>query len=454
MQRRRTIILGGGLAGLSAAYHLDGEAIIYDQHTSPGGLCRQVTVEGFRCDAVPHVLHFQHEATRLLVSRLLGGDLQPHARRAGVYAHGTYLRYPFQAHLFGLPRDVVEECVQGRLHAAANGGPRTDTFERWIHSTFGEGIVRHFMEPYNAKFWTVPLSELTCEWLDGLVPVPTVEQTIHGASQADASEYGYNVEFWYPRAGGLGALLDALRSRVPSLRMGKRLLRIRTADRHLSFADGEEVAYDTLLSSVPLPEMASLLDPLPSPLVPAFDRLRWTSICVVHLGIRGAPPVPWHWVYVPDREVSFYRVGIPSHYAPDAAPDGHYLLSAEIAHAPWRPLDQRAVIGQVIRDLIRLKLLRHEDDIVFQLPITLRYGYPIYDRHYAGATTMIGDYLRGCGIMPIGRFGSWRYLSIEQTLLDGQQAVAVLTGRAQSSAADFALRATEAYDGPAAAHTI
>ncbi|MBI3312188.1 MAG: hypothetical protein HYZ88_01515, partial [Candidatus Omnitrophica bacterium] len=145
---------------------------------------------------------------------------------------------------------------------------------------------------------------------------------------------------------------------------------------------------------------------------------------VVHLGIKGAPPVPWHWVYVPDREVSFYRVGISSHYAPDAAPDGHYLLSAEIAHAPWRPLDQRTVIDRVIRDLMRLKLLRHEDDIIFQLPITLRYGYPIYDRHYTGATTMIGDYLRGCGITPIGRFGSWRYLSIEQTLLDGQRAAA------------------------------
>ena len=97
MNKPSTIILGGGLAGLSAAHQLGDEAKLYEQHDGLGGLCQQVVVDGFRFDAVPHVLHFQHEATRLWVSQLLDGRLQRFARHAGVYSHGTYIRYPFQA---------------------------------------------------------------------------------------------------------------------------------------------------------------------------------------------------------------------------------------------------------------------------------------------------------------------------------------------------------------------
>lgn len=431
MTRQRTIILGGGLAGLSAAYHLGGNAPVYEQRASLGGLCHQVTADGFRFDVVPHVLHFRDDSMRALVSRLLEGRLASYERRAGVYSHGAYIRYPFQAHLFGLPAAVIEECVQGRLSAVSNGGPDFATFERWIRSTFGAGIAKHFMEPYNTKFWTLPPYELTCEWLDGLVPVPTVEQTIRGASQADASEYGYNVEFWYPSAGGLGTLFQALLRGASQVQLGKRLARLDSSARRLSFTDGEEVAYDQLLSSIPLPEWKGLLDPLPEEIARALDRLRWTSLYVVHLGVKGQAPAPWHWVYVPGDEAVFYRVGLPSHYVPDAAPAGHYILSAEIAHAPWRALDEREVTARAIADVRRMGLLPPGREIVTQTLVDLRYGYPIYDRHYAGATRIIRDYLRGCGIIPIGRFGSWRYLSMEQTLMDGQHVAQGVTKRLQ-----------------------
>ena len=421
MSKPTTIILGGGLAGLSAAEQLGSEAQLYEQREELGGLCQQVVVDGFRFDAVPHVLHFQHEATRLWMNTLLGGGLQRFARCAGVYSHGTYIRYPFQAHLFGLPPSVIDECVQARLQAGQRGQPDSTTFGRWIRSTFGDGIANHFMEPYNRKFWTLPTEELTCEWLDGLVPVPSLTDTLRGASRRDPSEYGYNVEFWYPGQGGLGAILQAFLRKLPEIRLAKRLVRLDTSARRLQFSDGEELAYDHVLSSIPLPEWKGLLDPLPEAVADALDRLRWTSLAVLHLGIQGTPPVPWHWIYVPGSEIACYRVGIPSHYAPDAAPPGHYILSVEISHAPWRVIDPRSITAQTIRDLVRMGLVRHEREIAAKTLLNLRYGYPIYDHHYRQATTTVREHLERHGVHVMGRFGSWRYLSMEQTLLDGQR---------------------------------
>lgn len=443
MSHANTVILGGGLAGLSAAYHLNGEAALYEKQSSLGGLCRQVRLDGFRFDVVPHVLHFRHDSTRAFLNELLGGRLASYARQARVYSNGTYTRYPFQAHLFGLPPAVVEECVEERRWAARNGGPDTITFGHWIVSTFGAGIAKHFMIPYNTKFWTLPPSELTCEWLDGLVPVPTIEQTVRGASIDDPSEYGYNVKFWYPTVGGLGAILEAFLERIPRLHLNKRLVRIKTSARRLLFSDGEEVSYARLLSSVPLPELRRLLDPLPPEIDQALDALRWTAITVLHVGVKGSAPVSWHWAYVPDPQVAFYRVGIPSHYAPDAAPTGHHVLSAEVSHLPWRAFDQHALVTQALQDLNRIGLLPDQRAVVVQQPIELRYGYPLYDRNYDWATSRIRSYLNRHGILLIGRFGSWRYLSMEQALLDGQRAASQIV----SGGDGYAVQSAGAFSG-------
>lgn len=424
MTKLPVAILGGGLAGLSAAYHLEGDAALYEQQPTLGGLCRQVEAEGFRVDAVPHVFHFRHDATRRFIQQLVGNAIQPYLRHARVYSHGTFIRYPFQAHLFGLPADVVAACLSGRSADGRTTGPSPDTFERWILATFGKGIADEFMVPYNTKFWTLPPSELTCEWVNGLIPVPTREETVRGAMTADPTEYGYNVEFWYPRVGGMGTLLAALSAGVPSLHLGKRVVRLDTAARRLHFADGDVVEYEHLLSSIPLPELSAVLDPLPPEIARALEALRWTSIAVVHLGVKGPAPAPWHWAYVSEPDTVFYRVGIPSHYALDAAPLDHHLLSMEISYASWKPLDRQGLMPRTLRDLERLGLLRTPEDVVMRLPLELRYGYPIYDRQYQGATTLLRDYLLQQGIVLIGRFGSWRYLSVEETILDGQQAAA------------------------------
>ena len=424
--REPVVILGGGLAGLSAAYHLNGQAALYEQRTSLGGLCSQLIVDQFRFDAVPHVLHFQRADMFGLVQQLLGGRLRSYHRHARVYSHGTYTRYPFQAHLFGLPPAVIQECVQGRL-AVAHQRPEIDTFERWVTTTFGEGIAKHFMVPYNTKFWTVPPSELTCEWLDGMVPVPTCEQTVAGAFVDDPAEYGYNVEFWYPSAGGLGGLFEAFLQRLPRVQLGKRLVQMDTQRRRLCFSDGDIVEYDQLLCSIPMPELKPLLEPLPEEVARAFDALRWTSLAVVHLGVRGAAPVPWHWVYVPEDAFLFYRVGIPSHYAPDAAPEGCHAISAEISCSAWRNLEQAHLVPRVIENLLTLGLLRAPEDVIAQRPLILRYGYPIYDHNYVWATGLIRSYLREQGIEVMGRFGSWQYLSMEATLLSGQRAAQQLS---------------------------
>jgi protoporphyrinogen oxidase len=65
--------------------------------------------------------------------------------------------------------------------------------------------------------------------------------------------------------------------------------------------------------------------------------------------------------------------------------------------------------------------LTPKDKICAQDTNDIKYGYPIYDKNYVSAREKILKYLRGQNVITCGRYGSWRYFSMEDTILDGKE---------------------------------
>src|SRR5688572_14130370 len=104
------LVLGGGLAGLSTAYHLGAAPhLVLEAESSPGGLCRSRLVDGFTFDYTGHLLHLRDERIVRLVDELLPGAFEQIARRASIRMRGVTLEFPFQANLHGLPPELVAE---------------------------------------------------------------------------------------------------------------------------------------------------------------------------------------------------------------------------------------------------------------------------------------------------------------------------------------------------------
>ena len=49
---------------------------------------------------------------------------------------------------------IVAERLDGL--SRASGGLAGASFAEWMHATFGDGITRHFLRPYNFKVWATP----------------------------------------------------------------------------------------------------------------------------------------------------------------------------------------------------------------------------------------------------------------------------------------------------------
>src|SRR6187431_3088020 len=126
MSDRQDVILGAGLAGLSAAYTLqelgENDWLTYEREDRVGGHARSVEVDGYTFDFGPHILFAADAEIGDLIRDLLGGNFTAQSREAYIYhrEHDLYTRFPFQAHLYGLPTSLVLECLAG-LVAAVEG---------------------------------------------------------------------------------------------------------------------------------------------------------------------------------------------------------------------------------------------------------------------------------------------------------------------------------------------
>jgi protoporphyrinogen oxidase len=423
------VILGGGLAGLSAAYHAQKRRLphlLFEKESRPGGLVRSEKINGFTFDYTGHLLHIKQERTRQLVLKDLGlaNAFTPVQRDSWVYLNGRYSRAPFQANLFGQPDAVIRECLDGMLAAQllppATKAPRF--FEEWNLRAFGKGIYKHFMEPYNTKLWGIHPSKMTTDFMGRFVPKPNLAQVFEGALKDVGQPMGYNANFIYPRQGGIEVLSAALARQV-EVHCGTYAVAVDPKRREVTLNTGDVVRYRSLVSTQHLPALVAMTKGAPETVRKAARKLRASSVLNVNLGIAGRNVSTKQWIYVPEPHLPFYRVGFYHSFSAALAPKGASSVYAEMSYSPTRPIDKKKAPAKVKQGLLEMGILRKDDKIAAEFVADIKNAYVVYDAHRAEAVGRIQDYYRSQGIISTGRWGNWEYAAMEDAIWQGEAAL-------------------------------
>lgn len=425
------LIVGAGLAGLSTAYHLSGVPYrLYEREAEVGGLCRSYKKDGFTFDYTGHLLHFRQAEIKALVEKLLDGKLQKHARQSFIYSHRTYTEYPFQVNTFGLPPEVVRECLMGFIATLTNhraGPPPQDrSFKEWILDNLGEGMARHFMVPFNEKLWQVSLDELTSDWVSWLVPKPELKDVINGALGIKDKAFGYNPSFLYPAADGIKVLPESFLPGIDGVTHGVELVEVDTVRHRAIFRDHtsggmREEQYESLVSTIPIPELVRRCLDFPASLKEAAQALRWVSVYNINIGIGRERVSDKHWIYFPEVEYPFYRAGFPMNFSPSLGRPGCSSMYVEMSHKPTEHQSSEQLIGRVRSGLEQAGILRPDDELVVSDVKDLHYAYVYFDHHRAKAVPAILAELERRGIYSVGRYGRWEHTSMEDAIGQGKQ---------------------------------
>jgi len=422
---RETVILGAGLAGLSAAHHLRTDYELFEREAHAGGLVVTHERDGFRFDVTGHWLHMRDEGIRRMMETLMPGRWTQVVRDSRIFSKGVETIYPFQTNTYGLPVDVVKEIVGGFIDAVYVNPPKAEprSFEDWVLKHMGPGIARHFMIPYNEKLWCIHPRDMTPHWCQHYVPKPTLDQILDGALRRPEERIGYNATFSYPKRGGIGAMSKALAGAVDAAHVNYNTqpAAIHAKKKRIRLSNGGTIGYRNLVSTIPLPELVRLIGDAPARVRAAAAKLVHNQVFYFNVALEGRPGSPAHWIYFPEKEFVFYRVGCYSNAVRSMAPKGMSSLYVEISHRgdlpPAKTLWKASLDG-----LLRSSVVPKKSSVLFYEPCNIEYAYVVFDRHYAQSLAVIFPWLERQDILSIGRYGRWTYNSMETALTDGRDA--------------------------------
>jgi protoporphyrinogen oxidase len=440
----RIVIIGAGPTGLGVAHRLrelgHADHVLLDARGGPGGLAASfVDRNGFTWDIGGHV-QFSHYSYYDDVLDSLGLEWLYHERESWVWIRNRFVPYPFQNNIRRLDADDRERALRG-LEIAAElrpSLPKPENFLEWTTAMFGEGLADIFMKPYNFKVWGYPLEVLGTRWVGERVAVPDLERIkTNIRDERDDCSWGPNATFRFPLAGGTGAIWQAVASRLHPARFiyGDRVTGIDPIARRVRLASGRILGYDTLINTMPLVELARLIEGLPDHALHAAESLVSSSVHIFGIGLRYDRPPALEkkcWMYFPEANSPYYRVTMFSHYSPRNVPegDGYWSLMAEVSETAVKPVDAGTIFDDVVRALREDHLIGADSQIVSRWYHNEKYGYPVPSTNRDAALEVVQPLLEERRIFSRGRFGAWKYEVSNQdhSFMQGVELVNALTG--------------------------
>ncbi len=428
---KNIVVIGAGLAGLGAAWKCtqenkavgaDVNCTIIEREIRPGGLCRTEKQGDFLFDYTGHLLHFQSDLFRKLVFSL-NTELVQKSRNAWIYSNQVYTRYPFQANLYGLPSNIVIDCLYeySKQYFSHNKG-EIATFEDWIKAYFGDGIARHFMIPYNSKIYKRHPRDMTPDATGRFVPSSNLKLLLAGALSENSGELGYNSIFHYPVRGGIETIIKKIVSGLDNINLGETVAVVVPSEKIVITSSGRHIPYDYLISTQPLPLLVKSIENDDAEGVKsAAEKLRHVSVLNVNFGFT-ANIEKMHWIYTPEGGVPFHRIGFPHNFSSSMAPSGHSSVYLEISYDPKEGIDLERARSESKKALVNMGIIKYVGDIVCEKTIDIPYGYVIFDKSRNNSLDTIKKYLESRNIYSVGRFGSWEYSSMEDAFLMGVEA--------------------------------
>jgi protoporphyrinogen oxidase len=419
-------ILGAGVTGLATA-HASGLPA-FEAAETPGGICSSYYVRPGSSRRLP-TAPADGEAYRFELGGghwLFGGDrtavrfmkrLAPtrsYERRSSVFFHesGLYVPYPLQNHLRYLDGPVAARAVQ---EMSARDGGDFRSLRDWLLRSFGATLCDLFFFPFH-ELYTAGLYDRIApqDAYKSPVDLPTV---VRGAS-SEVPAAGYNATFLYPEDG-----LDGFARRLAErsdIRYGKRAVRIDAEGKRVDFADGSAFDYEELYSTLPLNRTLELAGLATVEVADPF-----TSVLVLNIGaVRGERCPDDHWLYNCRTNAGFHRVGFYSNvdrsFLPAVSREKGDRVSIYV---------ERAYLGDTA--VAADEVARYTSEVVDELRA---WGF-IEAVEVADPTWIDVAYtwnwpgsrwrqqalakLEAVGIHAIGRYGSWQFQGIADSVREG-----------------------------------
>jgi len=438
---KETIILGGGLTGLSAGYVLTRAGLktqVFEGDSTVGGLSKTIEQNGFRFDLGGHRFFTRNTKTNDFVRDLMEGELLSVHRTSKIYMRNKFFDYPLKPlnAMFGLgiptTLHIMTDYGLEKIQGLANKKEHV-SLEDWVVSNFGRTMFDIYFKEYSEKVWGIECSKISAEW---------VAQRIRGLSLAKAVKNAFFKftgrdiptlvdRFMYPEL-GIGRISERLKEGIEKDNAVFTDTQVERIDHSNGRVDSIVVRNHNntnvvhgkeFISSLPMTKLISMLHPLPPAEVrDAASKLKFRDLVIVALMLDRRRVTDQTWIYIPEQKIPFGRIHEPTNWSEKMAPEGKTLIVMEFfsfkGDSIWNETDER--LAQItVENLEDLGFIKR-DEVIDSAVVRAPKAYPLFEVGYEKPCADIYNYLGGFKNLHIaGRSGMFRYYNMDHAIESG-----------------------------------
>lgn len=399
----RIAVIGAGISGLTVAHLLshntNNEVIVFEREAIPGGLIRCERVEGslfHLCGG--HVFNSKRADVLDWFWKQFDKFSEFHAaeRRSVVYMpDGLTVPYPIEDHMYYFPRDIQESFERDLCEIEKTYRSEPVNFEEFLRGRFGETLYRLYFEPYNRKIWRRDLKDVSLSWLEGKLPMPTVDEMRYNNLHHVEEKQFVHSSFFYENHDGSQFLANRLAEGL-HIRYQSPVQEVELRGERI-YINGEE--FDQMVWCGNIKHLVALIQHIPH-----IDDY-WKS--VQNLDYHGTTavfcdldPNPYTWVYQPSDAHDSHRIICTGNFAQTNNAEGKMTGTVEFTDK----ISEKDIQAQLERMPFHPRYITHHYS---------PYTYPIQNRDTRNMIRSLKELLAPHHIFFTGRFADWEYYNMD-----------------------------------------
>jgi len=442
---KKITILGSGIAGLSCSYHAGHKnCVIFEKNEYSGGHLYSHKDNGFTWDEGPHVSFTKIPYVQDLFHKSVNGKFFEFSSNLANWFKGNWIPHPAQSNLFAVPEPLRNSCLKDylKVHKKLGKNKIPSNYEEWLLNAFGKTFTETFPKAYTKKYWTVDAKDLSTDWIGYRVYNPKKKDFVNGSKKSLKKQTHYINNFRYPSHGGFESFINSLRLGA-NIKCNHKVNRIDLRNKKIFFNNGKQHSYESLISTLPLPELIDVISNVPSKIKKAADLLLCSSLLLVNITAKHKALKPYHWLYVYDKNKLSTRINQTELLSPSNTPKDKTGIQVEVYFSSKKPLtnDISEIKKRVVKEVKEMGLINKEETVHTQI---IKYANIIFDHKRRSAQNQVLNWLEQFGLeredddlepitnwnkkhkvnygnlMLAGRYGQWKYYWSDDCVMRGK----------------------------------